>query len=565
MALETLLIDLGVRADLSFISRIRTSLASVNKSALLAAGAIGAIGAGVVKAFAVTGEIANTADEIGKTAKQIGISTDALQELRFAADLSGVANEQFSLGLQNLQKQVFNASKGSKEATEIFDRLGVSFTDSDGNLKSAEDTFMDVVAGMQSISSETEKSALAQTLFGRAGKKIGPLLQEGTAGIEAMRKQAQELGGVLGADLIKDSEAFKDQQTRLNFAFQGLKIKIAQVVLPVMEKLVTAFLDLTKLMTGNSKTARLLRASFLALGVLISAALLGKLALAAAGFFTMMKAGILAGKGIFLAGVKAILPWLPLIIIFGLLALVIDDLITYFQGGESIIGDFAEAFSDWLMESDSLLAKFLRLVVGFFQAIVSGIGTAIGWLGDFVGFLASIPGRIIRAVAGAGDAIGQIASNLLSAFTSTIDAIQGKIGELITSLTDAIGLTSVADDEAEVKKRADAISARQSQAAAANRQRNQARERALQQLASEGLGTFVPSAGGGAAGLQLRQGVDQGAVNRRLEQMINTEINVQVDASNAKDPAAVGRAVGDTLKNAFNLRQTANSYATEGA
>ena len=68
---------------------------------------------GVVAGVAAAGSLAllvkrsiDAADAIAKTADAIGISTDALQELRFAADLSGVSVESLDKALKFATKAI---------------------------------------------------------------------------------------------------------------------------------------------------------------------------------------------------------------------------------------------------------------------------------------------------------------------------------------------------------------------------------------------------------------------------------------------------------------------------
>lgn len=65
----------------------------------------------------------------------------------------------------------------------------------------------------------------------------------------------------------------------------------------------------------------------------------------------------------------AIAPFAPLIAIVGAVALVIDDLITYIQGGESAFGDFWKMFG----EGDELGARFKSLWEGI-KSILASVG-----------------------------------------------------------------------------------------------------------------------------------------------------------------------------------------------
>ena len=52
----------------------------------------------------------------------------------------------------------------------------------------------------------SEKTALALDLFGRAGAKLIPMLNEGSAGISELQEEARALGIVLGKEDLKAAE-----------------------------------------------------------------------------------------------------------------------------------------------------------------------------------------------------------------------------------------------------------------------------------------------------------------------------------------------------------------------
>ena len=355
MALQNLLLNLGVRADTAALGRIRTGLAGVNRGALLAAGAIAGLGFAAVKAFQFAGEVRATGDELDKTSRAIGLNVERLQELRFAADLAGVGNADFSKGLQTLQKNAFEAARGSTAYEEAFNRLGVSLRDGNGELRSSDDLLVQVAEGYQGLTSDTERSALAQNLFGRAGKRLGPLLAQGAEGIARASAEARELGFIMGEDTVAAAAELTDNQTRLSLVMRGFRLQIGRAVLPILNGLVEAFLRVARVVRENEFVA-------LALKVTVSAVALAMVAA--------------AGK-VIIAWLAAAAPFIAIVAVLGLLFLVAEDLFTFLQGGDSVIGDIADAFAEWLTESDSLIAVVLRAIVDFFQTAVEWIGSLI--------------------------------------------------------------------------------------------------------------------------------------------------------------------------------------------
>ena len=154
-------------------------------------------------------------DEIAKSADKIGITTDALQELRVAADLSGVSQGALNTGLRTFAKAIDEANQGVATYKDNFDRLGVTVTDAQGKLKPIESLIEEVADGMAGMENATTKAAIAQELFGRAGTDLINLLNTGAAGIANMREEARKLGLVFEEDLIRKSVIAKDELTLL--------------------------------------------------------------------------------------------------------------------------------------------------------------------------------------------------------------------------------------------------------------------------------------------------------------------------------------------------------------
>lgn len=157
----------------------------------------------------------DTLDDIAKSADKIGVTTDALQELRVAADLSGVSTSQLDTALSRFARTASDARNGLSTAERAFDAVGVSVTDLDGNLKPIDALLSEVADGMAGMGDATQRAATAQELFGRSGTQMVNLLAAGGAGIEQMRQQARELGIVFEEGLIRETVRLKDEMTLL--------------------------------------------------------------------------------------------------------------------------------------------------------------------------------------------------------------------------------------------------------------------------------------------------------------------------------------------------------------
>lgn len=187
--------------------------------------------AGLAAGAALAGVIYKTAqwgDNIAKSAKQIGVSTEFLSEMEHAAKISGATVEDIMLGTKRLSKAMSDASYGLETYTRSFDALGINIRDSEGKLRDVEDILPEVADRFKALENDTQRSALAQELFGRGGLRLIPLLKRGAEGIEELRQEARELGISLDKDAAEGSEELIDSLTRLKGSLRGIGITITK-------------------------------------------------------------------------------------------------------------------------------------------------------------------------------------------------------------------------------------------------------------------------------------------------------------------------------------------------
>jgi len=200
----------------SAFGKIKKAVDKIPAPVKNAAGQINKMG-GVAAVAAVAGIAVLTknsldaADAMAKMGARTGLSTDFLQEMEFAASQTGLASEEFADVMKDFTKNVGEAASGNQTMIDTFNQMGVSVRDANGNLKSSEQIFMEVSDGIDGISDQSEKAAIAMKIFGEKGAKLTNTMKGGSAGISKYRKEAQELGIVIDADLLKNAEAANDK------------------------------------------------------------------------------------------------------------------------------------------------------------------------------------------------------------------------------------------------------------------------------------------------------------------------------------------------------------------
>lgn len=184
--------------------------------------------AGIATAFAIaTKRAIGFADQIGKTAKVVGLSAEALQELRFAAQQTGVATLGLDDSIRRMQRRLGEfINSGAGPAQKAIEKLNISITDAAGQFVGTEQAFFRVVDAMQQLETVAERSAIAAQLFGDDfGPKLVTLTDKGVAGIQALRQEARDLGLVIDNEAVAASERAQDEFGKLAGLIQTRVVK----------------------------------------------------------------------------------------------------------------------------------------------------------------------------------------------------------------------------------------------------------------------------------------------------------------------------------------------------
>lgn len=215
----------GAQSSLAKFGGIARAGAAALAGAVAAGGA--ALGAGVKSAV-------DAADEMSKAAAKIGVPIETLSRLKYAADLSDVSFEGLQTGLGILSRNMVKFGDGSTGAVKAFENLGVSATDAEGQIRPTEEVLADVADAFAAMPDGAEKTEAAMALFGKAGKDMIPLLNDGSAALREMLGEADRFGQVFSSEMGENAELFNDNISRLQGSFASVAGRLAEQLLPAM-------------------------------------------------------------------------------------------------------------------------------------------------------------------------------------------------------------------------------------------------------------------------------------------------------------------------------------------
>lgn len=190
---------------------------------------------------ALIGDTVALADDLMTQSSVTGLSTDALQEYAYMAELVDTDVSTITGSLTKLTRNMDSATKGTGAAYEAFQKLGVDIYNTDGTLRDANDVFDEAIGKLGEVENQTERDALAMDLFGKSGQELNPIIDAGSDALEEFRKQAHETGYVLDGETLESLGNIDDSIQLLKNTMDTAKNQVATALMPIVAKITEAF------------------------------------------------------------------------------------------------------------------------------------------------------------------------------------------------------------------------------------------------------------------------------------------------------------------------------------
>lgn len=174
-------------------------------------------------------------DQLAKTSKRLGISSDAFQELSYAAGLSGVSQEELTKALEQFSKRLGEVGGATTEGAKSLGKLGLSMASLKGQTP---DAALKIVADrLNGIKDPMQRAAITAELFGKAGAKLTNFLSEGSRGMAVLALEARKMGLILSKETLAKAEEAADEFDRLGMASKVAGVNITAGFLPALTSL----------------------------------------------------------------------------------------------------------------------------------------------------------------------------------------------------------------------------------------------------------------------------------------------------------------------------------------
>lgn len=233
------------------------SLNGIHAGTALAYTGLGLLGAALVKAekalISMTKKGAEYAKEIKTFSSVTGQSVESLQEFDYAAEMIGVSSDRIRDSLKETTNKMQEARDGNEATAAAYAKLGVSITDANGNLRSAEDVFYDTIDALGQMENRTERDALAMDLMSESAQELNPLIDAGSGALKKYADEAHDMGYVLDNEALTALTEVDDAYQRLQKSQESAKNQLSAEFAPYL----TEFYEkITKLIKDGGKAMK---------------------------------------------------------------------------------------------------------------------------------------------------------------------------------------------------------------------------------------------------------------------------------------------------------------------
>ena len=178
---------------------------------------------------------------VDKMSKTIGISKKGYQEWEYIINRCGGNVKDLQNNMKFLGNQTLNANSDNKAAIANFNKLGISIKDTNGNLKSQEVLFEEVVSKMQKYPEGAEKAKLANDLFGDSS--LMPICNENAASISDLKAEMEKLGIVMSDEQIEAANNCSQNFKVIKQAFDAITMSLGNAFIPIVSEVTAVFIN----------------------------------------------------------------------------------------------------------------------------------------------------------------------------------------------------------------------------------------------------------------------------------------------------------------------------------
>tara|TARA_Y100000114_G_scaffold53822_1_gene49143 strand:- start:5434 stop:7002 length:1569 start_codon:yes stop_codon:yes gene_type:complete len=196
-------------------------------------GVVGAAGLGLLVKSSL-----DSIDALGKTASKLGVTSQELQKLRFAAELAGVSTRTTDMAIQRFTRRLSEAAVDTGEAKNALIELGLNAREL-AKLP-LEKQMLELSAAFDKVEDSGDRVRLAFKLFDSEGVAFINTLEGGRDALQATLAEVDDLGIALSSVTVRGVERANDAFLRLGSLARGVRDSVVGALAPAFEELADA-------------------------------------------------------------------------------------------------------------------------------------------------------------------------------------------------------------------------------------------------------------------------------------------------------------------------------------
>lgn len=234
----------GLKKEMRIASReMQKGISQIGDVAKTAGAAIVALAAAGGTTWAATVAAADASVALDSFSKQIGINVERLQAWQNVAVSTGMEADEFSEALRDMNIELSDAATGGKdELAQLLRRVGISARDSSGNIRNANDVFLEFADAIARQTDPMIQYRMAILAFGEdTGARILPILRQGSEAFRESEEAMKAAGSAITDRQISRLKDFRNQWALVKQSFSALSISVLSGLAPSLSKLAQGF------------------------------------------------------------------------------------------------------------------------------------------------------------------------------------------------------------------------------------------------------------------------------------------------------------------------------------
>jgi hypothetical protein len=187
-------------------------------------------------------DLANNAGAFGKAitdnARDLGMSTNEFQRWTHAAIASGSSADEITSSIRQMSVKMKDAVDPTSEVAKTLKDLGVTVTDSSGNMRSMNDVMLDLLPAINNLPEGFDRNQASMVLFGRGFSNIADMTSLSRGELQKLLDQAP----VFSPDRIANLNDYSTKMALMNEKVRDLNVELGEKLVPIMtDSVIPAF------------------------------------------------------------------------------------------------------------------------------------------------------------------------------------------------------------------------------------------------------------------------------------------------------------------------------------